>query len=315
MELRHLRYLVAVAEEENVGRAAKRLHISQPPLSRQIHAIEREIGTPLFARTPKGVELTEAGRVAVDDARNIISLVEQMATRACLVGQGMAGRIDISIFGSTVFGIVPAILESFALERPDVKVVLHSMERQEQLHSLRNRRIALAFNRFVQPEPGIAIEVVRQEPIMIALREDHPLARRASIPFTLLAPEPLILFPSGERMNFVDVVLDLFRTAGLKPNIAQEVGDAMSCLALIAGGLGLALVAESASTLSLAGVTYRPLDIDDPPVIDLSCLYLEDNNSQLLQHFLKTVRRIAQDFVARPGWMSSCSKGIKQPVI
>lgn len=299
MDLRQLRYLIAVAEEQNVGRAAKRLHISQPPLTRQIQAIEREIGTPLFARTPKGVELTEAGRVAVEDARNIVALLGQMAARARLVGQGLAGRIDISLFGSTVFGVVPDILERFAAERPDVEIVLHTMDRPNQLHALRNRRIAIAFNRFVQPEPGIAVEVVRLEPIMVALRADHPLAKREAIPFALLAPEPLILFPSGERMNFIDVVLDLFRAANLKPNVSQEVGDAMACLSLIAGGFGLALVAESATCLSLEGVVYRRLDMQNPPQIDLSCLYLEENGSELLRHFLETVRDVARAYTIK----------------
>lgn len=301
MELRQLRYLIAVAEEENIGRAAERLRISQPPLSRQIHAIEREIGTALFARTPKGVELTEAGRVAVEDARNIVTLIDQMAARARLVGAGLAGQIDISLFGSAVFGVTSSILGRFREERPDVKIVLHYMNRQEQLHALRNRQIAIAFNRFVQPEPGIANEVIRQEPIMVALRADHPLTKYDAIPFDLLANEPLILFPKGERMNFIDVVLELFRKAGLKPNISQEIGDAMSCLALIAGGFGLALVAESASQLSHCGVVYRRLAIDDPPVIDLSCLYLEDNNSNILRSFLETVHAVAKEYAGVHG--------------
>lgn len=301
MDLKQLEYLVAVAEEENIGRAALRLHISQPPLSRQIQAIEQEVGTPLFVRTPKGVELTEAGRSAVQDARNILTLVDQMVERTRLVGRGLAGRIDVGLFGSTVFGAVPTILERFRQQRPDVQVVLHSMDRLGQLEALRHRRIAVAFNRFVQPEPGIAIERVRNERLMVACREDHPLAALDAIPFEKLAGEPLILFPSGERMNFIDVVLDLFRAAGIKPRISQEVGDAMSCLALIAGGFGLALVAESATALAIQGVVYRKLDTPITPMVDLSCLYLQDNASGILQMFLNTVRDVASEFAEMEG--------------
>jgi len=295
MDVRHLKSFIAVAEEENIGRAANRLHISQPPLSRQIQALERDLGAALFHRTVKGVELTEAGAVMLSDARNIVALFDRMADRAMQANRGQLGRLDIGIFGSTVLGFFPAILMRFHKENPDVKIVVHTMNRQEQLDGLRTGRIGIGFNRFVNAEPGIAVEIVHKEPVMVALRSDHPLAQLKAIPFPRLANEPLILFPSGERMNFGDLVLGLFQAAGIKPIIAQEVGDAVACLALIASGFGLALIAQSATIFSAQGVVYRNLDVKVPPMVDLSCLYREDNVSPIVSGFLKIVREVAYD--------------------
>lgn len=295
MDVRHLKGFIAVAEEENVGRAAKRLHISQPPLSRQIQSLERDLGAVLFRRTVKGVELTEAGKMMLSDARHIVALFDRMAERAAQSKLGQLGRLDIGIFGSTVLGIFPAILERFRSARPHVRVIVHTMNRQEQLDSLRTGRIGVGFNRFVNTEPGIAVELVRKEPVMVALRSDHPLAKLDAIPFARLANEPLILFPSGERMNFGDLVLGLFHSAGVKPIIAQEVGDAVACLSLIASGFGLALIAESATMLTARGVVYRYLDVEVPPMVDLRCLYREDNTSPIISGFLEIVRAVASE--------------------
>ncbi|API59692.1 LysR family transcriptional regulator [Tardibacter chloracetimidivorans] len=294
MDVRQLRSFIAVAAEENIGRAAKRLNISQPPLSRQIQALERELGSILFRRTVKGVELTDVGLTMLSDAQNVIALLDRMTERAKRAQRGQLGRLDIGIFGSTILGVVPAVLERFHAEAPDVKLVVHTMTRQEQMEGLRNGRIGVGFNRFANNEPGIVVETVRREPVMVALRADHRLAERKEISFLDLANEPLILFPAGERMNFVDLVLGLFHAAGVKPVIAQEVGDAIAALSLIASGFGLALIAESATMLSASGVVYRNLDAQLPPMVDLSCLYREDNTSPIIRRFLEVVREVAR---------------------
>ncbi|NMG43031.1 LysR family transcriptional regulator [Aromatoleum toluvorans] len=291
MDLRHLRYFIAVAEEENIGRAAARLHISQPPLTRQIQQLEEELGVRLFTRTPRGMELTQAGELFLEEARNIRSVVEQATERTQRAGQGKLGRLDIAIFGSGILGIIPRLLLAFRTAYPEVKIVLHTMTKAEQIEALRQRRITLGFNRMLAPLPDLATELVATEQLLVAINESHPLAREESVSFPMLAEHPMVLFPTGARPNFIDKVMRLCEEAGFVPQVSQEVGDAVTGVALVAGGFGICLVPESVTALTLPGVVFRPLH-DTPPNcrIDLSCLYRADDQSPILTEFLETVR-------------------------
>lgn len=160
MEFRHLRYFIAVAEEGHIGRAATRLHISQPPLTRQIQQLEEELDVQLFTRTPRGMELTPAGELLLHEARNIRAVVEQAAERTQRAGQGKLGRLDIGIFGSAILDTIPAMLLTFRSAFPDVKVVLHNMSKDAQIAALRQRRIDIGFNRFIEPCDDIVSEIV-----------------------------------------------------------------------------------------------------------------------------------------------------------
>lgn len=291
MDLRHLRYFIAVAEEENIGRAAARLHISQPPLTRQIQQLEEELGVRLFTRTPKGMELTQAGELFLEEARNIRSVVEQATERTQRAGQGKLGRLDIAIFGSGILGTIPRLLLAFRNDYPEVKTVLHTMTKAEQIEALRQRRITVGFNRMLAPLPDLATELVATERLLVAINEHHPLAREESVPFQALAEHPMVLFPTGARPNFMDKVMRLCEAAGFVPQVSQEVGDAVTGVALVAGGFGVCLVPESVTALTLPGVVFRPLQ--DAPAnasIDLSCLYRADDQSPILSAFLETVR-------------------------
>ena len=200
MDLRHLRYFIAVAEEENIGRAAARLHISQPPLTRQIQQLEEELGVRLFNRTPKGMELTQAGELFLDEARNIRAVVEQATERTQRAGQGKLGRLDVAIFGSGILDAIPKLLLAFRNDYPEVKIVLHTMTKAEQIEALRQRRITVGFNRMLAPLPDLATELVATEPLLLAVNEAHPLAREKSVSFPLLAKHPMVLFPTGARV-------------------------------------------------------------------------------------------------------------------
>lgn len=291
MDLRHLRYFIAVAEEQNIGRAAARLHISQPPLTRQIQQLEEELGVLLFTRTPRGMELTPAGEMLLDEARNIRALVEQATERTQRAGQGRLGRLDIGIFGSAILDIIPRLLERFRSAYPDVRVVLHSMNKHEQIEALRQRRIDAGFNRMLAPLPDIASELVTTESLLLAVSEDHPLARERVVPFQALAEHPLILFPSGSRPSFMDMVLGFCQQAGFVPQIAQEVGDTVTAVALVARGFGACVVSQSTAVLALPGVVYRPLSgLPDNARIDLSCIYRGEDHSPILAAFLAVVR-------------------------
>ncbi|MBF7729140.1 LysR substrate-binding domain-containing protein [Pseudomonas sp. N040] len=291
MDLRHIRYFIAVAEELNIRRASLRLHISQPPLTRQIQQLEEELGVQLFVRTPRGMELTPPGALFLTEARNIRAVVEQATERTQRAGQGKLGRLDIAIFGSGILDTIPKLLLEFRNAFPDVKVILHTMTKEAQIEALRQRRIDAGFNRFIEPFSDIANEIVTTEKLLLAVNEDHVLARETCVPFQALADHPLILFPAGTRNSFLDKVLSMCQQAGFIPQIAQEVGDTLTGVALVASNFGVCLVPESATVLALPGVVYRPLsDVPGNTQVDLNCIYRADDPSPILESFLDTVR-------------------------
>lgn len=290
MEFRQLKYFIAVAEEQNIGRAATRLHISQPPLTRQIQQLEEEFGTQLFLRTARGVELTQAGEMFLRDARNIRDLMTQAIERVREAGQGKRGKMDIGIFGSGILDVIPKVLHAFRASHPDVQITLHTMSKKEQIEALRQHRILCGFNRMLGPLPDISSEPVMLESIMVALNDKHPLASKTAIQLPELAGQPLILFPSGARPSFIDKVWALCTAQGFEPTVSQEVGDAPTSVALVAAGFGLSLVPEAASSLSVPGVVYRRLANAPDAVVDLSCIYRTDEDAPLLHAFLQTIR-------------------------
>lgn len=298
MELRHLRYFVCVAEERHIGRAAARLHISQPPLTRQIHDLEREVGTKLFKRTPRGVELTNPGRVFLDDAQKVLALAEVAAERANRAGQGIVGRLDIALFGTGIFGVIPLMLRRFRDDYPDVKLVLHSMTKAEQLEALAQERIDLAFNRLMRPVLGVVSEVLLTEELFVAAPSDHPLAQKKRVALKELEDEPVVVFPTGTRPSFIDHFVDLCRGAGFSPHVVAEMANVVHGIALVATGGALCLVPGSATNLHPPGVTYLPLRDRPRPQVDLCCVYREGDPSPMLERLLESMRETARDDVA-----------------
>lgn len=290
MDFRRLKYFLAVAGELNFGRAATRLHISQPPLSRQIQLLEAEIGVALFRRTPKGVELTEAGIHFVEEARNMITLAERATERTLQAGLGKFGRIDVAVFGSGIFDLIPKLLLTFRRRYPDVKTVLHSMDRDLQLAALRDKRITVGFNRFFPGTPDIDVETVLRDKVVVALHRSNPLARHKAIRLRDLAEHPMILFPSSPRPGFMDFLIELCLSEGFRPKVAQETDDVVTCIALVSGGFGVSLVTESTMNLKLPGVVYRPIKKSPAPFVELSCLYRKNDQSPILRAFLEVVR-------------------------
>jgi DNA-binding transcriptional LysR family regulator len=295
MELRLLRSFIVVAEELSIGRAAIRLHISQPPLTRQIQQLEQELGSELLLRTTRGVELTEAGRIFLEEARNIVALTEIASERTRKAGQGQLGRIDVGIFGSGIFGMIPAILMAYRQAYPEVNIVLHSMDKGEQINALRQRRINVGFNRLLQETPDINSEVILREALYLAVNLHHPFAQEERSDWKSLAGHPLVVFPSGTRPSFIDWVCDACRDEGFQPSIVQEVGDALNGVALVATGFGLCIVPESATNLKLPNVTYRPLIRHTIPTVDLSCIYRKDDSSPILESFLGIARAFRRE--------------------
>ncbi|QID16219.1 LysR family transcriptional regulator [Nitrogeniibacter mangrovi] len=290
MDLRQLRYFVAVAEEANIGRAAARLHISQPPLTRQIQQLEADLGVVLFNRTPKGMELTPAGELFLDEARNIQALVEQATERTQRAGQGRLGRLDVAIFGSAILDVIPEVLLEFRTRYPDVNVVLHTMTKAEQMEALRQKRINVAFNRILEPQPDLEMHLVTAQRIMLAVPAHHPLAQQDVVPFPQIAPYPLVVFPTGTRPSFIDRLMSMCAKAGFQPNVSQAVGDTVNAVALVACGFGICVVPSSASTLRVPGVVYRPLsEVPDGGCVDLTCFHRAGDTSPILAGLLQIV--------------------------
>ncbi|GAC1619961.1 MAG: LysR family transcriptional regulator [Nevskia sp.] len=292
IEFRHLRYFTAVVESKSFRAAAQHLHVSQPPLTRQIQQLEELLGVQLLVRQARGVELTAAGAVFYEEARNLLLLAEQAVDRTQTAAQGRLGRLDVGTFGSAVLDVIPRLIHDFLELYPKVDVVLHSLDRAGQIKALRERRITVAFNRFFETEPGLHWEAVLTERVHVAVHARHPLARRDSLGLIELANEPLIMYPRAPRPGFIDHVLRLFHAVGTVPRAAQEVDDVVSAVALVSGGVGLTLVVDSACNLRLPNVVYVPLREADRATFELCMIHRADDDSALLQAFIGVVHRL-----------------------
>jgi len=295
MDVRQMRYFLAVAEELNFGRAAERLHMAQPPLTRQIRALEEQIGVRLFERGNRGTELTEAGKRLLQDVPNILALTQLAEEQARLAGAGLLGRLDVGIFSAGILNVVPRLLARFHTARPEVRISLHNMTKSEQITALRERRITVAFNRLVPEEEDLVVESVLREPYLVALFEGHALCSRTAISIADLDNEPMILYPNIPLHGLAQEVAEAFRLAGARLRVEQEVEDVVTCIALVASRFGLAITTESAANLRLPGVVYKPLR--DPRLrdIELSCVYRRGDTSAVLQGFLGIVRDYRND--------------------
>lgn len=311
MDFRLLKYFLAVADEAAFGPAARKLGISQAQLTRQIKVIEDELGVDLLVRTAKGVELTQAGEMFRRDADNIGMLIRGAVDRVQRAGEGKLGRLDVGIYGSGIYDLIPKLLQDFHAKVPGVRIVLHAMDKREQIDALRQRRITVAFNRIAPVLPDIGHELVATERLFLVLPDGHPLTALDAVPFLALKNYPLVLFPTVGRPNFIDRMIEMCKQQGFVPTIDQEVNDAVTGVALVAKGFGIALVPESAAVaLRVRGTTYRPFADAPQAVVDLSCLYRASDQSSLLQSFLAVVRehRASQETVAT-GQAAQSSKG------
>uniref|UniRef100_UPI00333E5744 LysR family transcriptional regulator n=1 Tax=Castellaniella defragrans TaxID=75697 RepID=UPI00333E5744 len=293
MDLRDMRQFLAVAEEGHIGRAAARLHLSQPPLTRHIQALEEKLGVRLFLRTPKGMTLTEAGRTLLEEVPNLLELAQQAAERTRLAGQGLIGRLDVGLFGSGVLDVIPRILARFHQARPEVKIVLHNLTKDAQLQALRERRITVGFNRLVPQNADIAVETVLREPLVVAIEASAALAARSSLRIRDLADVPLILYPNVPMRGLAQEVIDAFRAEGVPLRVEQEVEDVLTAVALVSAGFGAVVTTQSAANLRLPGVAFRPLRSARLKDLELSCLYRKGDGSPVLGAFLDVVRAFA----------------------
>ena len=287
MELRQLNDFMAVAETRHLGRAAEKLRRSQPPLTRQIQQLEAELDVQLFRRTPRGMELTQAGEELLRDARNIRSLVAQASQRAQRAGRGQAGWLDVGVYGSSIFGLVPQVLSAFHAAHPEVEVVLHHAQTPAQLPALRQGRVQLVFGRLLPDESDIEMELVAREPLLLGLAETNPLAACDRIDVAALRDETLL---AGSVPPIAAMTLQLCRAHGFEPRFGPPASDVVMATLLAAAGLGVTLVPGSMANVRFPGITYRPLRTRAEAFMDLHCFHLRGNDSPLLAVMLETVR-------------------------
>jgi DNA-binding transcriptional LysR family regulator len=289
MELRHLRYFVAVAEEAHFGRAARKLFISQPPLSRQIRDLEEELGVELLERSRRGVRLTDAGREFLEGARQTLAQAERTAGRARQAARGQTGFLAIGYIPTGDLGVIPKVLGPFRRRYPQVQLELRSLPVVPQIDELRHDRLHVGFVRTPVQAPDLVVEPVYREGLILALHEKHPVARQKKIRLASLAGEPFLMFPRRLAPAYHDELIGFFRSAGFSPNVAHEVESLQTHLALVSAGLGIAILPASVREIRRTGVVYR--DLAEPDFkVEMAVAYLERNRSEVLRAFLDVVR-------------------------
>ncbi|SHI87726.1 transcriptional regulator, LysR family [Roseomonas rosea] len=261
LELRHLRYFLAVAEELNFGRAAERLGIAQPGLSQQVRALEDIIGTPLLDRTRRAVRLTLAGELLAGEARATLARAEAAMLAARRAGRGEVGRLAIGYVASAAYtGVLTSMLGAFREASPEVELGITEMAMQEQLAAMAADRLDVAFIRPpVSLPPGVTSFPVLQEPVAIALPASHPLAAREAVPLEELSAETFITPHHGAGVSFHRHTMAACQLAGFQPRLGPQGRDFMTIASMAAVGLGVALVPRSVGCIQLPGVAYRPL--------------------------------------------------------
>jgi DNA-binding transcriptional LysR family regulator len=296
MELRHLRYFIAVAEERHVTRAAERLGMQQPPLSQQIRALERELDVQLFRRKPRGVELTDAGSALLADARAILSHVDHAFATTKRTARGEQGRIAVGFTSSAPFHpFVPRIIRRYREAFPLVALTLEEGGTTELVEQLRNERIDAAFIRTaIANREGLVVDALLQEPMVLALPQAHHLARRASasnaLPLKALAGETFVIYRRHSGPGLYDSILSACNTAGFSPRVGQEAPRIVSTLNLVAAGLGISLVPESLQRMRMNGVVFRRIAGAQPK----APLYLASRRgetSSAVRRFLELLKR------------------------
>lgn len=290
MDFRHLQYFIAVAEECNMGRAAQRLGISQPPLTRQIRMLEEKVGAELFVRSARGMELTQAGALFLEDARNILTIAAHAREKAQEAALGKLGLLNVAIFGTCIYTTVPKILRIFTQQHPNVRVVLHSMSKDEQIDALLQKRIHIGFNRLLRHHEMLKNRFIIKERLYLAVHDSHPLCGQKSVSFMELSRHPLILYPTSGRPNFFDRVMELCAKRGFIPEVVEEVDDPVLGLVLASSGACMALAPSSILSIKPPGVSYIPIHDEPNAYVDLSCTFRRDDSSPVLHEFLQAIQ-------------------------
>jgi DNA-binding transcriptional LysR family regulator len=295
-EFNHLRCFVAVAEELHFGRAARRLNMTQPPLSRQIQLLEHLLEAQLFERSHRRVALTAAGRTFLPEARRLLQLAEGAAMSIRRVSEGDAGAVTIGFTAASGYGFLPRVFQELKAQLPDVDVALREAVTSAQLDALAAGRIDIGLVRPPVRRAAFEFRIVLREPMILALPPNHRFAGRATIDLAELGDDPLISYSPFEARYFHDLVLRLFGAAGAQPAVTQHVSQIHSALALVRIGLGVALAPEAARQLHFEGVSYCGIRSAGGHLAELGAVWRRDNENPAAARALDIIlRSVATD--------------------
>ena len=294
MDLRQLKYFIAVAEERSFSRAALRLHVSQPPLSTQLKALEDELGVRLLDRTNRGVSLTAAGQVFFDEMRAVLARLERGKEMARNAGRGDVGTVSIGFVSIADYGILPPALKEFRSLYPAVEVHLHELTTDAQVREIRAARLDLGIGLGPLDAPDLHFEPVAQEQLLLAAPAGHRLTRGdKAVDLRTLANESFIVPPRDIAPGLFDLIIGQCRTAGFAPRITQQARQMQTVISLVACGMGFALVPASVQNLRRQGVQYRPL-LGPAAAIALGILRPRDDDDPVSRNFVATLLRVAR---------------------
>ncbi|MBS0372792.1 MAG: LysR family transcriptional regulator [Proteobacteria bacterium] len=259
MELRQLRYFEAVASTLNFSRAAERLHIAQPPLSRQIQQLEEELGVPLLDRSSRPLKLTNAGSFFYDQTVQVLARLKEIQKATRRIDAGSTRWMGIGFVPSILYGFLPNMLQRFTTENDKLDISLSELTSVQQAEALKAGRIDVGFGRLAIQDEGLENIVLTEEALVVAIPSNSPLTREASIPLKRLASEVLVLYPASPRPSFADQVLHQFSVRGYEIGKSYETNGLQTAIGLVAAGMGVTLVPESVQRLRRDDVAYRPL--------------------------------------------------------
>ena len=293
IELRQLRYFVAVAEEMHFGRAAQRLHMTQPPLSQAIQAFEAQLGAQLFARTRRSVALTAAGAALLPEARRLLLQAEALPALAQRAAAGESGTLSLAFVSIADYNLLPDALREFSAAYPAVQVSLQEATTDIQLDMLAERTIDAGI--VIAPLPDamkreIAYLPLLSEPLVLALPEHSAHARQRKVSLKQVADQPLVIFPRRIGPRFQDLIFSCFHDVGVAPRVGQEAIQMQTIVSLVSAGMGIALVPQSVSNLKRPGVEYRALR-EASPKVEFGLAWRRDNASPVLSAFVKLMRK------------------------
>lgn len=290
MDLRHLRYFTTVAAEGSFSRAAEKLNMAQPPLSRQIQQLEEELGTRLLDRG-RPLKLTEAGRYLFDQSMQVMQRVDEMKATTKRIGMRMVFQFRIGFVASTLYDALPELIRAFRALSPEVEVQLLEMTTLEQIGALKDGRIDVGFGRLRFEDDMLVREVLREEPLCVAIGAPHErLSAKARTKLADLEAEPLILYPHSPRPSYADQVLSFYREAGLTPRIGMEARDVQTALGLVASGVGICVVPASIRRFGRADVHF--LDLDETFSSPIILSHRKNDASALLRQLVKLTREL-----------------------
>ena len=290
MDLRQMRYFVAVAEELHFGRAAQRLRIAQPALSRQIQALEKDLLVQLLFRNRRRVQITPAGQVFLERARLILARSDEAVLAAQRAGGGVSGALNLGFVGSATYDVLPGVLRDFLRAAPHVDLTLSEMTVHAQIEALTEKRIDIGLLRLPPKTEGLVFRTIAREPLYVALPRTHHLSKFPALKLAALAGEPFVLYPDHPRPSWTEFVIGLCQQAGFRPLVVQRTVEIQTTLSLVAAGIGVSIVPKCIGNLQRKDVVFRRM-AGVRARTELLAAYRERDPSPVVQTFLKVLWR------------------------